>query len=265
MKQLVVGFVAFAWSVCAFAYDFSAADRAYDLRENNLEQIHIARSLYAGALSVGNPAEIIYAVEQMSKLDVYKAAIALENETAKQVSLACYDNTAKLQTLTEEPSVAYFYWRAACLAVWARANGVIASLTRSGELTELIENGIQVDATYEGGGFYRLGAAVYAKLPAINPFGPRGDVDKAILYADLSIASPAYEGALDPETSTGDYFFNVYQYKAEALIKKGEKDAAIAVLNDAIARLNDGDLPLGREAETLVYFADLKKTLAEIL
>lgn len=264
MKRFLIGLVAFTSSVNAFAFDFSAADSAYELRENNTQKIHESRGLYAAAINGGSAAEVTYAIEQMSKLDLYETAISTDNEIIKNVSLACYENTTKLQTLTVTPSAAYYYWRAACLAVWGRANGVIASLTRSGELTELIENGNKVDSTYEGGGFYRLGSAVYAKLPSINPFGPRGDANKALDYANRAIQSAAYEGAIDPATATGDYFYNVYQFKAEALAKLGQKDAAKAVLNEAIARFDGGDLPVGREAETRAYAADLKKALADI-
>lgn len=250
----------------AFAsFDFSAADGLYAARENNFAKIHEARAAYAAALAGSPTAEDkIYAIEQMSKLDVYETTLVTDNNQIKQISLACYDNVTNIAPSAVGSTPAYFYWRAACLAVWGRANGVLASLSRSSELVELIEAGNKVDSTYEGGGFYRLGAAVYSKLPAINPLGPSGNMDLALKYIDLAIASPAYANAVDPETSTGDYFYNAYQFKAEILDKLHRKDEAIALLKQVIARLQAGDLPVGREAETRVYLADLQKTLADL-
>jgi len=78
------------------------------------------------------------------------------------------------------------------------------------------------------------------------------------------LSSSAFPGAQDQATSTGNYFFNVYDHRAQALAKKGRKAEAIALITEAIERIEAGDLPVGREPETRLHRRDLEATLASL-
>lgn len=268
MKKVLLALSAFAFSLQAFAYDFSAADALFEQRAGDRAKIAQARGAYNASLSQSLTVdERVYAVEQMSRLSYYEALLLDEDtETIKSVTQECYDKTSAIAPNTngvgETPQ--YYYWRSVCLSLWAKANGIVASLGRSKEVVSLFEQAIAVDSTYDGGGAYRLGAAVYHKLPAINPVGPRGDLNKAADYINKALASPAYAGAADPATATGDYFFNVYEYQAEVVAKQGDKARAVAILTSAIDRINSGDLPMGREPETAEHLKDLVKLREEL-
>lgn len=265
-KTVLAAILVLSYGAQAYAYDFTAADEAFNARAQGASKIAEARSGYEAALPQVSGDEKIYAVEQIGKLAYYESLLATTSkDQTKKVTQECYDLTSQISPDAIHSQVPqYYYWRSVCLSVWGVANGVLASLGRSAEVASLFEEGIKVDSTYEGGGFYRLGAAVYLKLPPINPVGPSGDVRKAADYADKAIASPAYAGAIDPATSTGDYYYNAFEYKAEILLKQGNKAKAIEVLDGAIRRIESGDLPVGREAETAEQLRTLKELRSQL-
>lgn len=244
----------------AFAYDFSAADAAYAGRED-ASKAALARDLYTQALpSVSGP-EKIYAVEQLARVDYYEGNKTPESDDAnrKKIFKRCMDNVENIKaTSTTHP--AYNYWRGLCLASWAKANGVLKSLEKAGEIIDLIEKGRALDETYEGGGFFRLGSAVYLNLPPL--FG--GDVDKAWDYSQKGIASPAYAGSKNPDTDTGNYYYAVYLYAAQIAAKRDGKDAARAIANEAIERIEAGDVAPDRAPETAINLKEIKDYLASL-
>ncbi|NBX17159.1 MAG: hypothetical protein EBR09_07325 [Proteobacteria bacterium] len=259
---LAVG--ALSVSLSAFAYDFGTADALFAQREQGPSKIAEARAAYATGLTNLNGAEKIYAVEQLARLDYYEGLILGDQgnkDARKAIYNRCLDTVeANISPAKVGPSPQYYYWKASCLALWGNANGVSASLGRIPELLRLINDGLSTDTRYEGGGLYRLGAAVYLKIPEI--FG--GGVDKSFDYGTRALASQAFPGTQDPATATGDYFFNVYDHRAQALAKKGRKSEAIALLREAIERIEGGDLPSGREPETRLHKRDLEATLASL-
>lgn len=251
-------------SVTAFAFDFGAADALFQQREQGPAKIAEARAAYATGLTNLNGAEKIYAVEQLARLDYYEGLI-LGDQGNKDVRKAIYNRC--LDTLENNispskvgPTPQYYYWKASCLALWGNANGVSASLGRIPELLRLINDGLTTDNRYEGGGVSRLASAVYLKIPEI--FG--GGVDKSFEFSTRALSSQAFPGSESPETATGDYFFNVYDHRAQALAKKGRKAEAVALLKEAIERIDSGDLPVGREPETRLHKRDLEATLASL-
>jgi hypothetical protein len=171
----------------------------------------------------------------------------------------CLDTQERINpAVTNVQTPVFYYWKGVCLASWAKANGVVKSLEKAKELIETIELGKAASSTYEGGGFYRLGSVVYFNVPGIIG----GSIDKASEYAALSESSEAYEGAVNPETETGRYFYNLYVYKAQILAKQNKVPEAKATLEEALARLNAGDIPVGREPETALHRVEIEAALA---
>jgi tetratricopeptide (TPR) repeat protein len=251
-------------SATALGFDFGTADALYAQREQGPAKIAEARAAYATGLTNLNGAEKIYAVEQLARLDYYEGLILGDQgnkDARKAIYNRCLDTIeANIAPAKVGPNPQYYYWKASCLALWGNANGVSASLGRIPELLRLINDGLTIDTRYEGGGLYRLGSAVYLKIPEI--FG--GGVDKSFEYGTRALASQAFPGSQDPATATGDYFFNVYDHRAQALAKKGRKAEAVALLREAIERIDGGDLPVGREPETRLHKRDLEATLASL-
>lgn len=251
-------------SVSALAFDFGAADALFVQREQGPTKIAEARAAYATDLTNLNGAEKIYAVEQLARLDYYEGLILGEQgnkDARKAIYSRCLDTVeSNISPAKVGPTPQYYYWKASCLALWGNANGVSASLGRIPELLRLINDGLSTDTRYEGGGLYRLASAVYLKIPEI--FG--GGVDKSFDYGTRALSSQAFPGSQDPATATGDYFFNVYEHRAQALAKKGRKAEAIALLKEAIERVDGGDLPVGREPETRLHKRELEATLASL-
>lgn len=251
----------------ALAAKFELADALFERRAEGRAVIAEARTAYSSQLESSSVGERTYALDMMSRLTYFEGFLIPESqkESRKAVFERCLaDLEAYLSPAQIGETPEFFYWKGVCLASWADANGIASSLKRSAELIRLIEKGIEVDSTFEGGGFYRLGAVVYQELPPVNPFGPTYDLQKSLSYAELAIASPAYSGALDPITATGDYFFDVYVYLAKALKRDGQAARARVVLQDAIARIEQGDTAADRLPETAAHLEKLQKTLAEL-
>lgn len=258
LLALVCGFA----SSAAFAFDFSAADAAFEKR-TDAEQAEKALGLYSDALSQTSGSEKLYAVEQLGRLDYYLGNKAPESDTEarKKIFQRCLDNVETINpSAFGSDTPQYRYFKGVCLANWAKANGILKSLEQAGELIENIETGRKLDETYEGGGFYRLGVAVYLNLPPLAG----GDVNKAWDYYQKTIASPAYSGSKTPDTDSGNYHFAAYLYGAQVAAKRGDKAGAKAIGQEAIERIEGGDLPVGREPETLLVkkeIEDFLKTL----
>jgi tetratricopeptide (TPR) repeat protein len=260
----VAGIAIASVSVSALGFDFGAADALFAEREQGAAKIAEARSAYATGLTNLNGAEKIYAVEQLARLDYYEGLILGDQgnkDTRKSIYNRCLDTIeSNISPAKVGPTPQYYYWKASCLALWGNANGVSASLGRIPELLRLINDGLTTDSRYEGGGLNRLASAVYLKIPEI--FG--GGVDKSFDYSTRALSAQAFPGSQDPATATGDYFYNVYEHRALALAKKGRKAEAIALLKEAIERIDGGDLPVGREPETRLHKRDLEAALASL-
>ena len=266
-KMSVVAVAAFTLSAApvAMAYDFASANELFAAREESSQKIAQARAAYVAALASVTGAERIYASEQIARLDYYEGIKTPESDSdgRKAIFTRCMNAVDENLAVAKVGSnVQYYYWKSSCLASWGKASGATspASLARIPELLGLIKDGLAVSDKYEGGGFYRLSAAVYLKIPAI--FG--GGAEKSEDFSDMALKSEAYPGSVDPDTASGDYFYNIYEYKTEAMAKRGKKAEAVALLKSAIKRIEDGDLPLGREPETRVFRQELEATLARI-
>ena len=243
-------------SFSAQAADFSAADAAFELRADPAELTQ-AFALYSAIAPTVSGADLIYTVEQLSKLAYLKGNVAPESDSAaRKVAFKSCTDAADLISPANfgSETFQYHYWKGLCLAAWAKANGVLKSLEKAGEILGHIEDGKKLDDTYEGGGFYRVGSAVYLNLPPL--FG--GDIDKALDYSRKAIASPAYSGSPNPDTDTGNYFYLAYLYAGQIAAKKEGKEAAKAIIKSALDRIAEGDIPTSRQPETEVNRAELQ-------
>lgn len=258
-------------SAQAFAYDFSQADALFALRgegdfNQKVQAISQARAAYRAAIGVVSGVEKVKTFEMLARLDYYEGMINTEASAQKPIFERCMKEIESIKPggdVANNPE--YFYWKATCIASWGKATGVLAALFKSKELVDTLDAGRAVARTYEGGGFDRIAAPVFLRLPGFNPAGPTGSVSKASDHVDAAIASSAYPGAKDPDTSSGDYFYNVFEYKAEILVAQGKKPEAIALLETAISRIvDDKDLPVGREPETMQHLNGLQELLAKL-
>lgn len=249
-----------AWN--AFAFDFSDADSLFSRRAEGdiASSIAAARAAYEKAIPQVSGSQLTHAVSQLGRLDFFEGLSITDNERKKSIFEKCISRA----DLLDNSGVEFNYWKGVCIASWANANGILSSLRRSGEVESYLLKGRAIDSRFEGGGFDRVLAFVYLKVPPINPMGPTRDLKKALAAADAAVASAAYPGETDPSSSTGEYFYNAYDVKAQILTALGRTSEAITIVNDAISRIEQGDLPSGREPETMLILQDLKKTLAEI-
>lgn len=264
VKSMILGAVVAGSTLVtqAFAADFTAADELFERRGEGVAVINEGKDAYAAQLGASNTTEKLYALGQMSRLAYYEGLIVPESDRDARVALyrRCWDDLeAHINPSQVGDTVEYYFWKGVCMASWARAKGIGSSLAQSGELVETVETGLTLDDTYEGGGFYRLGSAVFQNLPPVNPFGPTRDLARSLEYAELAIESEAYAGEEIPDTATGDYFFNVYEYQAIATNALGDRDGAIAILEDAISRIQEGDVPSDRMPETTAFLDILQR------
>lgn len=249
-----------------FAHDFTSADALYAHRGESQAAIDTARAAYESDLATLTGADYIYAIEQMTRLDYYVGSKLSDdgNEAARKVAYAkCMATVDKIQPGQNNvaPNPEYYYWKGSCLAQWAKANGILQSLVRSGELFDYLSKGEAIDPTYEGGGFWRVKGAVYAKLPAFNPFGPRRDMAQSKLLLEKAIESPAYTHTRNPDTENGHFHYNNHQYYAETLIALGDRVKAKQVIQDALDNIDAGYVSPLREPETAQTHESLQKLL----
>jgi hypothetical protein len=247
----------------ARAMDFSQAEALYEKRGegDKVASITAARNALESVLPRLSPVQKLAAVTHLNRLDFYEGLLITDTDKKKVLFQACIDRSL----IFPQTSPDYYYWRAGCKGLWAEANGIISSLRLSGEVESLLLQGRAIDPRFDGGGFDRMLAFVYLLVPIINPFGPTRDVNKALASAEAAIASPAYSGEADPSSATGDYFYNAYSIRGRALAALDRKDEAIATVREAISRIEQGDLPVGREPETFEFLKELKKTLADLM
>lgn len=251
---LLAGFILV--STAASALSFEQADELFDRRGESTEIIDQAAAMYESLLNQGlTTDDAIYATEQIAKLQTLRAQMIPKSAISERKPFLqrCLEASENISPKRIQEEVAeYYYWRASCLAQHAEASGITASLRRAKDIREILLRGRELDRTYQGGGFDRILGAMYSKLPSINPFGPAGDLDLSLSTLAASVNSPAHETELDPAYGTGNYYFETYYLIAEAWIKKGDREKARRVIDQAIIRIDRGDFPPHRKPETVL-------------
>lgn len=256
-------FLSLLTSHIGFAYDFSAADQLFTRRGENVTVLKQAIDAYQASLKTAlTNDEKLHATENLGMLYAYRAQLIPDAQMRERIPYftACMAALELIKPSAKFPeTVQYYYWHSVCLAYWAESNGLLSSLQRSQELYDNLLKGIKIEPTYEGGGFDRILGVILSKLPPINPFGPTGDMARALQHFRSSLASPAFSQAANPETSTGQYFFSTHCYFAEAMIVAGMRAEARALLTDALARIDNGDVSPDMLPETAVAKAKMQR------
>lgn len=247
-------------SAGAFAFDFTEADRLFDARENNLQNIADARAIYQKALLEAKGEELIHAVDHLGKLAYYEGELLTdEGDSKKRVAIfsQCQNDvdTISPAKLGEENPV-YYYWRSACTALWGKSANSFSVLGHLSELKRLMQRGMEVAPDYAGGGMLRVVAGVYIGSKMLR-FIPG--------LSDLYNPSKALEYVNKALMMSNDYY-NAPIVKAEAMRALGEKDAATVYLKDKKQelekRVRTNNLPKGLEPESRKHLEQMNKLLA---
>jgi tetratricopeptide (TPR) repeat protein len=255
----------------AVANDFGPADDIFKQRHTGPVKVQEALAAYAQILRGGNLSEpeSVYAVEQQGRLFMYWGYIVDQNNYSLRESIANQCLTT-VETIQPQANFAatpqYYYWKAACLMARANARGVTSSLADSQLIADTIDAGKTLAPSYEGGGFDRLAGLLFSKLPVWNPLGPSGDMPRALQHFRRALAADVYDDPMfpnwkDPDTETGEYFYDGYFYYAEALTKDDQVAEARSIIQTALDRITSGDLPVGREAEAQIAKVRLEEFL----
>ena len=145
--------------------------------------------------------------EKENRLKVYNASKALGEKT-----MAAYPKSA-----------AAVYWHAANMGKWGETSGIMKAAKEglADLMKEWCEKVIELDANYKNGGGERMLGIVHFKTPYIPFILSWPDNDEALVYLEKALAK-----------SPNDFIANVYY--AQALKSDGEKEKAIAILENML-------------------------------
>ena len=249
--RLLSPVLAMLFAVSGYAYDFSRADSLFESRENNLQAISQARSLYQQALkNASGKDDLIYAVDHLGKLAFYEGELLTpESNSSKRVEifLQCQEDVKSIHPDKVGKTGAYYYWNAACLGLWVKSASSFSALWRLSEVKAAFGALLENATDYASGGGYRILGGVGAKSQA-RVFGLY-DPAKALEYINKAI-------------ELGPQYYNVYIIKAEVLNVLGRSSEAKQLLlstkQDLEAKAARGQLPQGLEAESKVFLKQLQ-------
>jgi hypothetical protein len=262
MKRLYVllGLVCLLSLPALAALDFSAADALFAQREDNASNIAQARTLYQKALQEGQGEELIHAMDRLGKLAYYEGELlTAENDHGKRVAIfqQCQDDVEKINPANfgkENPT--YYYWKAACIALWGKSASSIKVPGRLGSLEEAMNRGLAVDETFAGGGMHRVMGSVYLKseslwwIPGLSRFY---DPDKALVHIEKAI-------------KFGPEHYISYLTKAEILKKLGRSGDGLKLLQEKKRELEgkkrNNTLPAGLEPESKIVLRQMSNAMA---
>lgn len=257
MKRLsvVLALALSAFSVNTWAFDFSQADAAYAAREDNLGNIATARAIYQQALTGTQGDELIHAADQLGRLAYYEGDLLTdEGDHDRRIDIfqQCQDDIEAISPDKIGKEVpAYYYWKAACTALWGKSASKFSVLGRVGALKDAMQKGLALDPNYAGGGMHRVIAAVYIKSKIMSFLGLY-DPAKALEHVNNAIR-------LGPE------YYNAYLVKAEVMKELGESDAGLEFLTnkkrELERRVRNKTLPAGLEPESKAILKQMTKAM----
>lgn len=239
-----------------FAFDYKEADSLFGQRENNLSNITQARALYREALRKTQGDDKVYAVEQLAKLAYYEGDLLTdEKDSTKRVDIfqQCQDDVEEVSPAKMEGQeyAAYYYWKSACMALWAKSAGSFSVLARVSDLEAAMYRGAEVDGSFAGGGVHRVMGSVYLKskamrwIPGLSRFY---DPDKALVHIDKAI-------------SFGPEYYVAYLVKAEILkeLKRGKEGLTLLKQkhDELSVRVRKNDLPDDLKPESKVILQQM--------
>lgn len=270
MKRTLVSlFSSIVLSSSAYSNDtFRAADAAFANRSQGYQQATAARQEYGKMLKSLSGTDLLYAVEQMSRLDLFRGnmieGVSLSNKRAAFDQ--CLENINKIKNTKSE---VYYYYYTACLG----SRGKIASTSgrlKYGVKMRNVQNEALAATTVNGalkgghdaGGILRVMSAVRGNRKA-KPLGLYNPTE-AVRFAKLALATEAKQYRPYPDALSGKDYFENYFYLGQSQIalalENREKSAVLEGKTglentiSVIEELEDFDeLPRGREPETLYY------------
>jgi tetratricopeptide (TPR) repeat protein len=242
------------------AIDFSTADALFAQRENSPSNIAQARGLYQEALKSGQGRELVHAMEQLGRLAYYEGELLTpEDDHGKRVAIfqQCQDDVEKISPSKLGKEVAaYYYWKAACLALWGKSASSWSVPGRLGSLEDAMNKGLALDPSFEGGGMHRVIGSVYLKskglrwIPGLWRFF---DPNKALEHIEMAVR-------------IGPQYYVAWLTKAEVLKELGRSDEGLKLLQDKKRELEllkrANNLPSGLEAESKLVLRQMSNVMA---
>ena len=264
--QAVLAILVLHAATGAKAVDFSQADVLFKKRSEGVEATESARAAYESLVGAAAGAELVYAVSQIARLDIYQGEMLLPDasrEERRRIFRRCYEDTAqriKPELVGGTPQ--YYFFAGTCLAFWAEVASPIERLTRVAELKRLIAGGLALDARYYGGGIRRVASAVYANpmARAVGLYNP----EESLRLVDEAISAEAYPGDPHPGAS----YYSNHKYRTRALRELGRTTEAIEFANASLREIEElvaqGALPEGLEPETKFEMRELRELIEQM-
>jgi len=262
------------------AADFSSADALFRQRAESYEKATQAHDAYEAMLASLQGEDLIYAVSQMARLDIYRGGMnqGVANADKKAAFDHCMRDTAKIKSTGRQE---YYYFYLACMGFRGKLGTDLERLNYGVKLRRIQPAALdasrnssgQLLGGFEGGGILRVLSAVRAN-PMAKPLGLY-DPQEALDFVKLALQSPERSYKPFPNPMRGEDFYENYFYEAQAKVSLGIKDgddqpvrAASRLLDATISRLDDleaiDELPAGREPETMFYKQLMRQLRADI-
>ena len=256
-------------SSLGFAYDFTSADELFKNRVQGYEQATQARKSYERSLrSALNEDEKVYAVTQMTRLDLYRGGM-LENVDKSKKKDALEDCVKTASEIRSTNRQEYHYATIACIGFRGKLSSTVGRVKWALKLRSAQDAALQSTMEgdkyvggFEGGGILRVMSAVRGnrKAKPVGLYNP----EEALEFAQKALQTKAMTNRPFPQELTGEDYHENYYYVGQAQIALGieRKDISLVhtghqTIADAIERLNDleelEELPEGRAPETAYY------------
>ncbi len=164
----------------------------------------------------------------------YKGKFAVDNEAEQKAVFNEAKQLASIYINRYPDRMDILYWYLTNLGSWAEVYGILAA-AREGVADQMKIHAlkiIEMDPHYEDGGGYFILGVVHYKSPYIPFFLSWPDNDEAVKWLEKSV-------------NTGKGKPVQVVYLAQALIKDGQKERAIALLNSIAKMTPSKDDPLG--------------------
>ncbi len=271
MKGSITGGLLLAMSLHANAATIDEADALFAQRQGNEETTVAARDAYLAVADSGvEGEELVRAVVGASRAYIYQGESLVDtlegSDRTKRRTIfkGCRDNIERIapnKLGAETPE--YYYFKAACTALYAQVSGTLENLLLVGPLRDTIEDGLAVPGgdTYEGGGIKRVKAAIQSNPKAKPLPGGFYDPELALQLINEAIDSPAFGDSYDGSVSCENQ-----RRKVNVLLELERVDEAVEVaefaVDDFAFLLDFGLIPSEITAETVHCIEELNTILA---
>lgn len=282
IKQILISATTSAVLSTSYAADFATADALWQQRDQGIPILEQSRQAYLDVIAQGEltPEEMIHATTQLGRLAIFEGSNfhnkdsqegidarrqlfgdcwktylpAINPVSNKKGSLG--DRTFGKAKPFSISTPNFFYWKAACMALYAEVSGTAENVVNVGRLTWTIRRGSELDTTYQGGGILRVHSGIISNAKA-KPLGMY-DPQMALQLIDTALAADPYPGT----NVAGGEFCENYERKSLTLIELERGAEARALLEEHITTIEEAieleELPEGREPETLFCKTDLE-------